>query len=283
VPTQALRTEALRAISKQAGGQVRHGDAKPVSRLRKSSWDDIETLRVDTAVPEQVYLDRAFDLAVVVRQHSSAILREDELKQIRSGDIQVSWPETKPHISLRVQISAPECRIHEADSYSFRLYAGHDSPIFYFHLTPKELGEISILVRVFQKDDWLGGARVHTIVKEHIVGNVQMVILSYDMPSILGTQTGTSASKSNTEEDNHATSVDRILPTDAATLRQILVHHFSLEELRTLCADLGVSYDELPGEGQEAKARELIAYLQRRARLSKLVSCIRQYRPNVKL
>jgi serine/threonine protein kinase len=70
---------------------------------------------------------------------------------------------------------------------------------------------------------------------------------------------------------------------DVTALRQILVSRFNLEELHTLCADLQVSYDELKGEGQEPKARELIAHLQRRERLGELVGYIRQHRPDIKL
>ena len=70
---------------------------------------------------------------------------------------------------------------------------------------------------------------------------------------------------------------------DVTQLRRILVERFSLEELRTLCVDLGVSHGELEGEGLEAKARELIAYLQRRERLEELVNYIRQHRPDIKL
>lgn len=70
---------------------------------------------------------------------------------------------------------------------------------------------------------------------------------------------------------------------DEATLRQILTQRFSFEELHTLGADLRVSFDDLSGEGQEAKARELIAFLQRRERLGELVKYIRQHRPDIKL
>lgn len=70
---------------------------------------------------------------------------------------------------------------------------------------------------------------------------------------------------------------------DEVALRQILTQRFSFEELHTLCADLRVSFDDLKGEGQEAKARELIAYLERRERLGELVSYIRQHRPDIKL
>ena len=37
----------------------------------------------------------------------------------------------------------------------------------------------------------------------------------------------------------------------------------SKEELRDMCFDLGVKYDDLPGGGAAAKARELVDYLER--------------------
>ena len=36
---------------------------------------------------------------------------------------------------------------------------------------------------------------------------------------------------------------------DATQLHQFLVAHFSLEELKTLCFNLGVEYEDLAGEG----------------------------------
>jgi hypothetical protein len=61
----------------------------------------------------------------------------------------------------------------------------------------------------------------------------------------------------------------------------MLVERFSLEELRTLCFDLSIDYDALGGEGKEARARELIAHLQRRNQLDRLTSYIRQHRPDI--
>jgi tetratricopeptide (TPR) repeat protein len=58
-----------------------------------------------------------------------------------------------------------------------------------------------------------------------------------------------------------------------------LTIHFDLEELRTLCFDLDVPYDDLRGEGRQAKARELILYLQRRGRLPHLVKAVVERRP----
>ena len=64
-------------------------------------------------------------------------------------------------------------------------------------------------------------------------------------------------------------------------LRQILTTYFNENELRDLCFDLDVDYDGLPGEEKGGKARELIAYLERRGRVSDLMETVKSLRPNV--
>ena len=64
----------------------------------------------------------------------------------------------------------------------------------------------------------------------------------------------------------------------AASRRRILdylVNHFSLEELRTLCFNLGENYDSLAGEGREGKARELVSYLERKERIGELINLLK--------
>jgi hypothetical protein len=46
-------------------------------------------------------------------------------------------------------------------------------------------------------------------------------------------------------------------------LLQLIAQHFSSEELRTLCFQLSVDFDDLPGETKTAKIRELILYFER--------------------
>jgi hypothetical protein len=60
--------------------------------------------------------------------------------------------------------------------------------------------------------------------------------------------------------------------SNATAFRKFITEHFNWEELRTLCQDLGVDFDSLPGEGKEAKARELVAYMDRHSRLDDLAA-----------
>lgn len=73
----------------------------------------------------------------------------------------------------------------------------------------------------------------------------------------------------------------RLLPGMSTWLRENLVEYFSKEELRTFCVDLQVDYEELPGEGTQAKARELIAYFDRRERIPELIGECTKLRPHI--
>ena len=64
-------------------------------------------------------------------------------------------------------------------------------------------------------------------------------------------------------------------------LHQNLADNFSEEELRTLCFDMGVDYENLPAEGKAGKARELIIYLERVGRTAELVEQCRELRSGI--
>jgi hypothetical protein len=67
-----------------------------------------------------------------------------------------------------------------------------------------------------------------------------------------------------------------------ARLRQVLTSRFSDSELRDLCFDLDIAYDDLPGEGRADKARELVAYLNRRNWISRLVETVELERADIR-
>ena len=64
-------------------------------------------------------------------------------------------------------------------------------------------------------------------------------------------------------------------------LRQLLTMHFDEGELRTLCFELGIEYDDLAGGNRADKTRELVKYLERRGRLSGLIETGKGLRPEI--
>ena len=68
-----------------------------------------------------------------------------------------------------------------------------------------------------------------------------------------------------------------------ATLRQILDQRFGEDELRDLVFDLGLDYDNLPGDGKSGKARELVAYCDRHSLIDELVATLQRNRPDISL
>jgi hypothetical protein len=68
---------------------------------------------------------------------------------------------------------------------------------------------------------------------------------------------------------------------DLIKLREILTTRFSDSELRTLCFDMGIDYENLPGRGKSDKARELISYLARRNQIERLIEVGRRQRSDI--
>ncbi|KAA3664293.1 MAG: hypothetical protein DWQ04_06535 [Chloroflexi bacterium] len=68
---------------------------------------------------------------------------------------------------------------------------------------------------------------------------------------------------------------------DFTQLRKLLIHHFNIAELRVLCFDLGVDYEELEGTTKTTKMQDLILYLERRGELPLLIDAVREARPGV--
>lgn len=67
--------------------------------------------------------------------------------------------------------------------------------------------------------------------------------------------------------------------SDRTRLRELLVQSFNIEELQSLSFDLGIDPDGLGGSTKASKARELLLYAERHARLPELIEAIRAVRP----
>lgn len=66
-----------------------------------------------------------------------------------------------------------------------------------------------------------------------------------------------------------------------AELHVLFDHAFSLEELRTLCFELGVDYQSFGGSGKGAYVRELLLGMGRNGRLDRLVRLAQKKRPHM--
>jgi hypothetical protein len=59
------------------------------------------------------------------------------------------------------------------------------------------------------------------------------------------------------------------------------VKYFNLPELNALAVDLGIDYENLPGESINEKGMELVLYCERHGHLAALVDRLHQLRPQV--
>jgi hypothetical protein len=66
-----------------------------------------------------------------------------------------------------------------------------------------------------------------------------------------------------------------------ARLRGAICECFDDRELRILCTDIQVDYDDLEGKGKTNKVQALISYLKRRGRLQELIEICTERRPHI--
>jgi hypothetical protein len=68
---------------------------------------------------------------------------------------------------------------------------------------------------------------------------------------------------------------------DLIHLQKQLVEHFNLSELKTLCFELGINYDDLAGDTLTDKTRELVKFGHRGGRVPEIVAHCQAARPHV--
>jgi hypothetical protein len=63
-------------------------------------------------------------------------------------------------------------------------------------------------------------------------------------------------------------------------LRGLIGKYFNVGELKSLCFDIDINYDELPGENLSIKVQELVSYCYRHNRTEELIAVCKQLRPH---
>jgi len=71
------------------------------------------------------------------------------------------------------------------------------------------------------------------------------------------------------------------MPTNLTRLRQLIQEHFSVSEIKVLCHDLDIKFENVPGSTLAEKALELVEYCRRQGKLPQLCELCRQEHPTV--
>ncbi|MFN8443987.1 MAG: hypothetical protein U0175_24615 [Caldilineaceae bacterium] len=69
-------------------------------------------------------------------------------------------------------------------------------------------------------------------------------------------------------------------PKFLADLRKGIVRCFNINDLKVMCADLGIDYENLGGEGKEARILELISFMNRHGQITTLLQYCISIRPD---
>lgn len=72
-------------------------------------------------------------------------------------------------------------------------------------------------------------------------------------------------------------------PLFRGKLRRTIIAYFSDSDLRNICYDLGIDYENLPAEGKDARVRELLVQCERMGMLELLVNACVNERPHIDL
>ena len=136
---------------------------------------------------------------------------------------------------------------------------------------------------LYQRINWAGDARAFTVRLIELLSRAQLVETMEALP--IGSEQRARIQRLRREllagasdpPDSGAPSAE----IDAKKLRDVLVARFNLAEIETLCFDLDIDADDVPGTTKPEKARELVLYMERRGRLPDLLAAIRKARPNV--
>lgn len=225
-------------------------------------------LRLDAAAPPQVTVGLSFDLLVAVRRTDSPPLSAPADLSLRdSAPFAAVMPAGALFLALRIQVAAPDCDIHGGDTRPVRLLPGQDGPTVYFQLTPRRPGPLSLVITVYQETDWIGSTRLRT---EAGAGGGAAAVAALSTAAPRAGLVMTTVSQPLAESE-----------VNLKTLRDALDNGYSDGELRDLCLELNLDYEDLPGDGQAAKARELVLYCKRRGLLAALVERVMRDRPHL--
>jgi hypothetical protein len=97
-------------------------------------------------------------------------------------------------------------------------------------------------------------------------------------PDYLALRPTPAAANTPPSEPSPGSVVDKAESPTKVGLARFLEAYFDKEDLKNLCFDLGVDYENLPGQKKESKARDLVSHMEKRGRLEELKQAVKARR-----
>lgn len=121
----------------------------------------------------------------------------------------------------------------------------------------------------------LGGINISNITS---AGDVNINLSNVAGHDQITTTTSTTITQQGSPSTAAATPQSPII--NKVELSKLIRRHYDLGEFKSLCFELQVEYDDLPGETLTNRVEALVEYLERRGRVQELLKLIKQQRPN---
>ncbi len=125
-------------------------DREPPKPVNLPNFLKKDRYRLDVATQKPVAANEWFFIAVAIKNLESAIAVLEGLPDTKSGDMKIKWPRNN-QVQFRVEVTAPDCEISPASIQRLSLDRYEDSVVLYFRLKTSKIGQIGVVIRVFQE------------------------------------------------------------------------------------------------------------------------------------
>ena len=71
------------------------------------------------------------------------------------------------------------------------------------------------------------------------------------------------------------------MPHTRAEIRQLLTERLDVTDIRTLCFDVDLEFENLSGQNKQEKVIDLLAHFERRQQLDYLLRAVKSMRPDL--
>lgn len=119
----------------------------------------------------------------------------------------------------------------------------------------------------------------HEAELQRVVSAIKQGAKVPEMPK--GATTSANLNATSSQTPSIATEPESYSQEFLTRLRELLIARFSDNELKTLCFDMGIDYENISGSTKSAHAIELIRYLRSRDRLGEFLKLCQRERPTV--